>query len=367
MASYKNQHFVPKCYLKPFTLRGEGRAINLYNIDRRGGVRNAPVKNQCSKDYFYGKDLRLEHLLREEEGLYARILEEIRQPGFRLEDGYKVQLRRFCYLQNRRTEAASQQAATFFSEVNDIAYGEDTPAGWRATMQDAVLTGMKIFVETMHLLDDLKVCLIRNRTKVPFITSDDPAVLCNRWYLHDRRAKGMSGGVGSAGVLFFLPLTPDVLCVLYDGDVYSIEREGGWVEAVKPSDIQAFNEHQFLACLANIYFADWEHLPLVDEAFAAVEMNRPSARHKVTVAVLDSENDWGQRFKVVPRSEFKSQREGMIHLQSIQPSPSQWPSMIRWRAGKKIYSNGSGTGYVRRWSIESGEYRGQGYRRIPSG
>jgi hypothetical protein len=30
MASHKNQHFVPRCYLKPFSLDGKGFAINLY-------------------------------------------------------------------------------------------------------------------------------------------------------------------------------------------------------------------------------------------------------------------------------------------------------------------------------------------------
>ena len=202
MASHKNQHFVARCYLKPFSLDGEGRAINLYNIDRRDGVRNAPVKGQCSAKYFYGDDLRVEKWLQGPEGRYAQTLSKIGNHGYRLNEEDKMVLRRFCYLQHCRTEAASQRAAQLMSGVMDVAYNGDIPPDWRTTTREAVLAGMQTFGETMHVVDDLKVCLVRNRTRQPFVTSDDPAVLTNRWYAQNPRAKGMSGGVDSAGVLF---------------------------------------------------------------------------------------------------------------------------------------------------------------------
>lgn len=34
MASNKNQHFVPRCHLRPFTRDTEGKVINLFNLDR---------------------------------------------------------------------------------------------------------------------------------------------------------------------------------------------------------------------------------------------------------------------------------------------------------------------------------------------
>jgi len=55
MATNKNQHFVPRCYLRPFTLDSANVAINLFNIDRMKFVERAPVKHQCSRDYFYGR------------------------------------------------------------------------------------------------------------------------------------------------------------------------------------------------------------------------------------------------------------------------------------------------------------------------
>lgn len=105
MASNKNQHFVPRCYLKPFTLNGEGAAMNLFNIDRQRFVYKAPVKNQCSRDYFYGKDLILEKQLQTYEAEYAGLLSRIRSPGYVLEADHKVILSRFWLLQYLRTEA----------------------------------------------------------------------------------------------------------------------------------------------------------------------------------------------------------------------------------------------------------------------
>jgi hypothetical protein len=52
-------------------------AIHLFNIDRSLFVAKAPVKNQCSRDYFYGEDELLEQALQATEGAYARGLSEI--------------------------------------------------------------------------------------------------------------------------------------------------------------------------------------------------------------------------------------------------------------------------------------------------
>lgn len=69
MASNKNQHFVPRCYLRPFTINCNNKAINLFNIDKQKFIKNAPVKHQCSRDYFYGEDLIIEKALQPIEGV----------------------------------------------------------------------------------------------------------------------------------------------------------------------------------------------------------------------------------------------------------------------------------------------------------
>src|SRR2546421_532096 len=110
MATNKNQHFVPRCHFRSFTLDGENLAINLFNIDRLRFIRNVPVKNQCSGDYFYGQDELLEKALQATEKAYGRVLAEMSQASYSLEDEHRRVLRRFWLLQYMRTEAASRRS-----------------------------------------------------------------------------------------------------------------------------------------------------------------------------------------------------------------------------------------------------------------
>jgi hypothetical protein len=79
MPSQKNQHYVPRCALRPFSLDTEGRAINTYILAKQRPVQNAPLKSQCSQDYFYGKDLKAEKALGNLEGHYAQVLSLLTQ------------------------------------------------------------------------------------------------------------------------------------------------------------------------------------------------------------------------------------------------------------------------------------------------
>jgi hypothetical protein len=51
----KNNHFVPRSYLRRFCSLSE-RQIGLYNIRSDREVEGAPIRSQCSRDYFYTKD-----------------------------------------------------------------------------------------------------------------------------------------------------------------------------------------------------------------------------------------------------------------------------------------------------------------------
>ena len=95
MATNKNQHYVPRCHFKPFTKDEEGLSINLFNLDQRRLIRNAPVKNQCSGDYFYGQDAELEQLIQNLEGGYGEIRKAVHETRYRLSDDHREALRDF--------------------------------------------------------------------------------------------------------------------------------------------------------------------------------------------------------------------------------------------------------------------------------
>src|ERR1039458_6999558 len=104
MPDKKNQHFVPRCHFKPFTLNEEGKAINLYTSVQRLLIPKAPVKNQCARDYFYGTDGQLETALGQVEDGYANAVR--RAVAHEETEADLDLLRFFSYLQLRRTESA---------------------------------------------------------------------------------------------------------------------------------------------------------------------------------------------------------------------------------------------------------------------
>lgn len=361
MATNKNQHFVPRCYLKAFSHGQDGAAINLFNLDRRRFVRGAPVKNQCSGDYFYGHDLKIEKGLQIIEGMYARTVTDIQTPGYTLSDDHRNLLRRFWLLQYLRTEAASQRSLEMTQAMGEAA---GVPANeFRMGIKEAVQETMGLFVTQMYAVDDLKVCLLRNHTAVPFITSDNPAILTNPWHLDSPLTKGRSFGLKASGIVCLLPLTPRILCIAFDGDMHSVPHENGWVRVSQARDVEAFNEYQFLNCEANIFVKSDEHSELVNDAFLAIASHRPKTRHILHYAVFDrDEGDWS-RYAVVDRAKAEPHERALIHIQALHPRPTRCPSQLRARSKRFAYENGTGLGYIRRWWVQEFQ-NSQPFRRV---
>ncbi len=345
MATNKNQHFVPRCYLRPFTIDEAGAAINLYNIDRQKLIRFAPVKNQCSGDYFYGHDEILERAIQSVEGGYGTALREIQGHGNVLTDTHRTILKTFWLFQHIRTEAAAMRAVEASASMGEVA-GITDPS-FRMAIKDAVIISMRAFAEKMHIIDDMKVCLIRNKTQTPFFTSDDPAILTNRWWFKDKRTQGRSFGLQSAGNIILLPLSPKLLCLGYDGNVYSVPHDRGKVDVRKEHDIASFNQHQILNCRANLFVKDTEHSGVVHKAFIESAKNRPKNRHIINYAIRDSSDGEHTQYRVVDPEEREEHIEALIHTQVIRPTPLTWPRQIAFRRKGSVFTNGTGVGYVR--------------------
>ncbi|MFZ5568393.1 MAG: DUF4238 domain-containing protein [Pseudomonadota bacterium] len=360
MATNKNQHFVPKCYLKAFSTENTGLAINLFNIDHARFIVNAPLKHQCSGDYFYGEDLRLERAFQTLEGGYSTLLKEILKPGYVLTDEHRSFLLEFWLIQHLRTEAASMRAVEMAEKIS-IEAGIDAQE-YRLGIKEAVQHSMEIAIDQLPAVQDMKICLLRNRTSEPFVTSDDPAISTNLWYLESEKTKGDSFGVGAAGAIFLLPLTPNILCVAYDGDVYSIPHNNGWVDTKRKLDVQALNQHQFLNCNANVYTHDKEYSESIRVQYEKVRHLRPLAKHLVHYAVFAGSKGGSSEFRVIDRSKAPEHDRALIHFQSVRPKPSAWPAVIRRRNNGAVFTNGTGLGYVRRLYCDAN--RNQGFRKV---
>lgn len=355
MANNRNQHFVPRCYLKPFTKDGAGLAINLYNLKLSRVIPDAPVKNQSSGNYFYGKDQKLEDAIQSVEGPFAQVVTDICSNTSPVTRNQKAVLRRFIYLQYLRTEARSSAIAyTTFALIDIPGVNVERPS-LKEAMREAVQEAMYLYVTNIRMLDDLKVCLIRNRTAVPFFTSDDPAIMANRWHQKDARTRGRSFGLGNPGLIFLLPLSPSVLCILYDGDVYSVPNHGGWIAARKVTDIRLLNEHQILNCTYNLYFQNWENREDIAIHVAKAKIGRTSVPIDVVTAMYDKTTDRGERYSVVPKSELQPDRNQLVHV--LTP-PRDHPD------GQNLFLSGTGGKFTA--TTLSLHSRGDGYSKKAS-
>lgn len=345
MATNKNQHFVPRCYLKAFTRDEANATIKLFNLERQRFIPTAPVKNQCSGSYFYGDDPRLENAIQLCESRYASLLRRIREPGYRLDGDDKWFLRFFWLVQHLRTEAASKRSVEMAAEASLVA-GAPLPS-FTPGIREAVLMAMEAVPDVAPFIEDLKVCLIKNRTDVPFITSDDPAVAANRWYLEDRRVIGCCFGFRASGLVMLLPLTPDILCLAYDGDVYSVQHDRNWVDVRNVGDVKALNQHQILNCFANLYVPESASEDDLRSQVSLCSDRRLAVRHRVNYAVLDSTEGEYARYVVTQADDSTRSGDVLLHTQTLHPQPTRWPSLLRWRTPGAVYTNGTAVKYIR--------------------
>jgi len=73
----KNQHFIPKFYLRNFSCNNNGKQIGVFNVDNEIYVKSAKLKTQGSKNFFYGYDGLIENRLADIEGELAPIIKSI--------------------------------------------------------------------------------------------------------------------------------------------------------------------------------------------------------------------------------------------------------------------------------------------------
>lgn len=343
MPSNKNQHYVPRCHLKPFTLHEDGLAIKLFNIDRAITIENAPVKNQCSRDYFYGQNEGLEKAIQTMEGKYSDVARGIRSHRS-LNDSDALFLASFWMFQYLRTEAI-QQSIIRTSQAFEKAIGQPAPQ-IRINKEEATIAALRAFLEQYMALADLGVVQVHNRTNVSFVTSDNPAIQTNRWALSQTTRMSANFGMLSAGFIGLLPISPVVLVLLYDKGIYSIEHQNRCITVKDEPDIQSLNDHQLLNCISNIYFAgDLENR--VHRVLPEVKARRAVSGEKVHIFTKRPGGEDNHYYRA-DKLDTSVAGKAMFATSTYFPRPLAWPSFLHWRTGGYYFYNGSGVGQVRK-------------------
>lgn len=343
MASNKNQHYVPQCYLKNFSIDESKAAICVYNLDKKKLIKNAPIKNQCSKNYFYGEDLALEKALQPIEGQFSEIVRNLENINHVLTDNDKLFLIEFWLLQRARTEEFAKSTAESTEQDIKTLLSIDI----KMEVKEVVHKVIQSILKNRHLIHDLKVCILKNNTKTDFITSDHPAVLTNRWYFLNKKVQFRSFGLQSSGALFILPLTPRIIMLAYDKDVYSIANIKGWVQLKNRYDIDAFNYLQLLNCRANIYTANPDSALYIESLHNEVEYSKSLQGHKTEFYISDNSDGKIKDENRIDVSEIKVNQKFFKVSQTVYAAPPIWPRVINWKPNGFIMTNDTYDDFVR--------------------
>ena len=123
---------------------------------------------------------------------------------------------------------------------------------------ELVKLNLSMILDALEQISDLKAHLVVSRS-VPFITSDAPVYAYNQ-YCEGIRDIGITG-LANRGLQIFVPLSPSLLLIIYDGRTYKIrrlaDRWSGRSVTNDVSDIDQLNLLQLLSAERNVYFSKW--------------------------------------------------------------------------------------------------------------
>jgi hypothetical protein len=268
---------------------------------------------------------------------------EISEPAVR-------HLKTFMVLQYARTEAAVDQVRAFLEGASSVTLQGKTVEDRKKpdlSHGGLVRRSLKQFQWMLPYTRDLKFCIFKNRTPVPFITSDNPLIFTNRLYA--QKMGRDDWGVANAGMLMFLPLSPRLVACCYDAGMYIVDHIKGFADVKKATDVLAFNEMQYTNADQNVYFPDPQSADRISQEFSEIWHLRPTEK----VRIIEFEPAEIRNGKVIryrriePGTEAPHTKEKLVLHQTPRPLLAHWPSGIPFRQKRVAYSDGSAIGYVR--------------------
>jgi len=257
----KNQHYVPKFYLKQFSFQNNLKQIGLFNSRNSLFIEKAPLKTQGSKNFYYGDDGTIENKLSEIEGILAFTIKEICETGLiPTKDTEKYfSLLAFISITHLRNPISIEGKIQAFeaarNKLIELHPKTDIDKLMPAVTHDQALElSFGMVNHIMQMIRDLEIKILINKTNLSFITSDNPIVKYNQ-FLESRNWHGSKTGFGVVGLQIFVPLNQNVMLVLFDNSIYKIgNKKQKTIEISKPSEVYQLNLLQILNCTDTIYF-----------------------------------------------------------------------------------------------------------------
>jgi len=309
----------------------------MHLVDCRRHVPIVSIRDQCARDYMYGKELELERAFGELESAAAAVIRSIMSGNPAPDWGTSefATLLVFMHFQWFRTPVAlARQNAWDGEMIRQLAKSDPRlPPELRDPLDRVrVSSGMQVaeglFLAARHwvLLEDLRMKVLRNISDLEFIIGDAPVVLHNQWC---RRLRGWGSlGLACSGLQLLFPVSPEHLILLYDPDTYDVEGATEIVSVSDDEEVHRLNYLQFAAADKAVFYRSAAMAPRVAEIPASVREDRLGVRASRFVSEAD-ENSQLFVFSNVPMN--VDLRRGVIGMRpraSLTPLPQR---MQRWR------------------------------------
>jgi len=340
MARQKKHHYVPRFYLKLFS--ESGLSVNLFNILSERAVIGANLKNQCYRNYFYGKDSRTEDALSLIEGVMSGIIRSVISdcvlPPKTSED--RVTFLLYILIQNARTvyssDALDEQLDKLMKhliepQIKEMNLDAEQLHRIKITHENSARFGLAVATPLYPLLIDLEWKLLRASDRNEFITSDNPVVFYNQLLFIKRYASNT--GLSLKGLQVFFPIGPKHMLILYDSEVYRVgSRRSTIIDVSNSRDIEQLNRLQFVSALENIYFRDAAYP--VNQEFQCAKQFRRQQKARMRV-FTEEETDEKRKERIAISKEdvrtdlevsfirlLKSAKEWRRQFQHMNPRPA---------------------------------------------
>ncbi|MES2704620.1 MAG: DUF4238 domain-containing protein [Bacteroidota bacterium] len=278
----KQHHYIPRFYLKRFSINDEGKCIALYNLKNKKFIQNAPIKHQACSAFLYGTDDLIENELAKLEGIIARFmhfwidkkildLPPQNSPAF-------TAIKRFILYQIFRTVKEGNHTLDLLDQAFKAFVHVHLPNkvqfldGAKVFTEDSVLLSLLHAMDKDYLLNFLKCRFILNLTDLPFITSDAPVVRYNQLMEEIGLYTGATG-LSVKGLQIFFPIHARLMICLFDPKVYACgKEEKDYVVTESMDDIHQLNALQYLNCDWQLFFDELvsqEYIEYIAENYEA--------------------------------------------------------------------------------------------------
>ena len=175
----KNQHYIPKFYLRNFSFQKNKRQIGVFNIFNEIFIQTAKLKTQGSKNFFYGYDGEIEDTLSTIEDNLSCIIKKIitthRLPTKNYQSHFE--LLEFVSLTDLRNPVNIEGMKNMNLEMENRILELDPNADIKKlvpqlTHDKYIQLALSQTTDIVNVTRDLNYKLLINDSKVPFISSD---------------------------------------------------------------------------------------------------------------------------------------------------------------------------------------------------